>query len=281
MKSLSLKDLPKSYAVKLFELGYEAGNCRDQANLQKVLKGLLNIFPAEAVVCGYGAPEKGVEFHEVWTSPKLANISITRVLNLGWPVGFLQTYLRENMLARDGHSYACLRTNRAKLWLDVYNKQKRPFDPMTKRGIDPKFVEISFDHGVSLALRKTHIDHRRQVSDFSLLFRRRGEAHRFGRLFEGVVPYLHDTMLRVCEPAQATAAQAGPITLSRREREVLKWLIEGKSNWEIGQILHIVERTVKFHIQNLMRKLEATNRFHLVANACQKQLNGHSEEASP
>ncbi|MBA3652161.1 MAG: helix-turn-helix transcriptional regulator [Chthoniobacterales bacterium] len=35
--------------------------------------------------------------------------------------------------------------------------------------------------------------------------------------------------------------------MTPREREVLHWLAEGKSNWETAQILECTEETVKMH----------------------------------
>ncbi|MGO9499757.1 MAG: helix-turn-helix domain-containing protein [Solirubrobacteraceae bacterium] len=55
--------------------------------------------------------------------------------------------------------------------------------------------------------------------------------------------------------------------ISSREKEVLGWLKQGKSSWEISVILNISERTVNFHIYNIMQKLEAVNRPHAVAVA--------------
>jgi len=55
--------------------------------------------------------------------------------------------------------------------------------------------------------------------------------------------------------------------LSRREHEVLRWMAEGKNTWEISRILHISERTVYFHVQNILEKLEATCRSHAVSIA--------------
>ena len=56
-------------------------------------------------------------------------------------------------------------------------------------------------------------------------------------------------------------------TLSAREQEVLKWISEGKSSWEIAMILVISERTVKFHTAAILNKLGAANRTHAVAIA--------------
>jgi LuxR family transcriptional regulator, quorum-sensing system regulator CviR len=55
------------------------------------------------------------------------------------------------------------------------------------------------------------------------------------------------------------------LLISVREKEVLNWVKFGKSTWDISMILKISERTVKFHIDNSMRKLNAMNRTHAVA----------------
>jgi DNA-binding NarL/FixJ family response regulator len=78
------------------------------------------------------------------------------------------------------------------------------------------------------------------------------------------------------ESGKATAAepiaQLQKIELSERQRQVLKGLIEGKSNKEIAQALDIAEGTVKIHLAALFRLLGAANRAHAVALG--KQLIG-------
>ncbi|WP_247404934.1 MULTISPECIES: helix-turn-helix transcriptional regulator [unclassified Bradyrhizobium] len=46
------------------------------------------------------------------------------------------------------------------------------------------------------------------------------------------------------------------VALSKREKDCLRWVEEGKSSWEIGVILRVSENTVNFHLKNAMRKLE-------------------------
>jgi LuxR family quorum sensing-dependent transcriptional regulator len=55
--------------------------------------------------------------------------------------------------------------------------------------------------------------------------------------------------------------------LTVREREVLTWVAQGKSAWEIGEILNIAKRTVDEHVQTAGRKLGASNRTQAVALA--------------
>jgi DNA-binding CsgD family transcriptional regulator len=233
-----------------------------------MLEQLLNIFPAEAVVCGYGTLGRDVNIGRLWNSTELAGIDVKHVESLNWSQSFLQTYFQENILARDGQSYECIRTQRPQLWADIYKRDGGVFNPWTKRGLDPKFVEIAQDHRMNFVLRKTHVNRDRVISDFSLQFSRRKAADQFSRLWDGVVPFLHNALLSAHQAANGNGNKAP--ALSSRQQEVLKWLIEGKSNWEIGHILGISERTAKFHVHVLMQKFAAGNRSQLVANACQQ-----------
>ncbi len=53
--------------------------------------------------------------------------------------------------------------------------------------------------------------------------------------------------------------------LSEREREVLKLVVEGKSNKDIGEALVIAESTVKRHLHNILHKLHVKNRAEAAA----------------
>jgi LuxR family transcriptional regulator, quorum-sensing system regulator SolR len=57
------------------------------------------------------------------------------------------------------------------------------------------------------------------------------------------------------------------VELTPRECEVLCWTGEGKTACEIGQILGISERTVNFHINNVLLKLNAINKVQAVVKA--------------
>lgn len=48
--------------------------------------------------------------------------------------------------------------------------------------------------------------------------------------------------------------------LTRREREILTLVSEGMANAEIARLLWVSEQTVKFHLSNIYRKLNVTNR---------------------
>ena len=55
--------------------------------------------------------------------------------------------------------------------------------------------------------------------------------------------------------------------LSRREKQVLTLLIEGKLSKEISEILHISKHTVDMHRKNMLKKTELTNTGELIGKA--------------
>ena len=60
---------------------------------------------------------------------------------------------------------------------------------------------------------------------------------------------------------------ADQVVFTDRETQVLKMLVEGRSNKEIGAPLGIGERTVKAHVAKLMRKVGVQNRVALTVHA--------------
>ena len=59
--------------------------------------------------------------------------------------------------------------------------------------------------------------------------------------------------------------------LSRREQEVLTGLLENLANKEVADRLHISERTVKFHVSNLLAKFGVRRRADLILLCYQRR----------
>ena len=48
--------------------------------------------------------------------------------------------------------------------------------------------------------------------------------------------------------------------LTQRQAEILHWLKQGKTNWEIGAILGITEKTTGKHLENIYSRLGVDSR---------------------
>ena len=79
-----------------------------------------------------------------------------------------------------------------------------------------------------------------------------------------IASYMHDAIQKMF---RKVSPEPPPIPLTDRETEILKWTVAGKTAWEIGTILKISERTVNFHIQNVMEKFGVHNKTHAAAKA--------------
>ena len=82
--------------------------------------------------------------------------------------------------------------------------------------------------------------------------------------------YLHEAARRVLGLTDPSSAAR----LTNRERECLRWAADGKTSWEIARLLSKSERTVNFHLNNAMAKLNVCNRQHAIAKAVTEGIIG-------
>src|SRR5215207_14896 len=76
-------------------------------------------------------------------------------------------------------------------------------------------------------------------------------------------------------PATSAADEAG---LTDREVTLIRALARGLSNKQIGKELWITEQTVKFHLSNIYRKLDVSNRTGAVRWAHEHGISGEEEK---
>jgi DNA-binding NarL/FixJ family response regulator len=65
---------------------------------------------------------------------------------------------------------------------------------------------------------------------------------------------------QVPPPAEKSEPAGDTRGLTRRELEILRLVAEGHSNAELAKMLWVTEQTVKFHLSNIYRKLDVSNR---------------------
>jgi transcriptional regulator EpsA len=90
-------------------------------------------------------------------------------------------------------------------------------------------------------------------------------------VMEMLMPHVDAVLRRVEWLAMGGGARANGLIqthqedFSEREREVLRWIKQGKTNQEIGQILQISPNTVKNHLKRIFTKLDVTTRAQAVS----------------
>jgi len=102
-------------------------------------------------------------------------------------------------------------------------------------------------------------------------------------VLEALLPYIDCTLRQLDHTASLSQPESvmdlaeenlGP--LSGRELEIMEWVRNGKTNYEIGIILDISAFTVKNHLQRIFKKLDVINRAQAVAKLSTLQVPNES-----
>ncbi len=100
-----------------------------------------------------------------------------------------------------------------------------------------------------------------------------------GPLLRRIEQLARRARLSLLAPRPARRVRGPSTELTQREREVVAFLAEGRTNREIGAALFVSERTASVHVSNLMGKLGARSRFEAAAIATRRGLlPGSSDE---
>ena len=128
-------------------------------------------------------------------------------------------------------------------------------------------------------LRRRLRDQRREIRRISSW----AEA-RSGELSDGAIALSGNRLERQDRRAGAPEllAEDGLAThLTTREIDVLGLMAEGRTNGDIARALFVSEGTVKFHVKNILRKMQASNRADASARYLRLTLNDGSSFARP
>ena len=232
-------------------LGFiEFCRCADnQDEVVPALKQLDDIIPFQAGIVGFLEVSGGSLKKTV------------RTCSLGFSPGFLENYSRQAFAQCDPLVACGLSGSDPFSWEKGISSHTRPATACQVK----KLLELSADYGLKrgLAYASRPMPQSSEASYICLETGREPFSDAHSEALRFALPHLHNLLRRVCRkaPEEITA------TLSARELEVMQWLKDGKTAWEIGSILSISERTVKFHIANSYAKLNVTNRSQAIARA--------------
>lgn len=233
--------------------------------LQGCLQSLL---PHQIALCGaYSRPRHALHFEAFNSVPVAAPLLTELTDNPGGLLAPLQDQW--------------LRARCKPVALDLLQAAESPHAPELLRELRGAGFSELLAHGVSRPQRPNEIE-----TFFVLLGQTPVYSARHRLCLELLMPHMHSTWQRVqgveremreLPPQVARTVSGSQIT--DRERQILRWLREGRSNPQIGETLGISALTVKNHVQKILRKLGAANRAQAVAIAI--NLNLLSSAAQP
>lgn len=202
--------------------------------------------------------------HEGYENAVLARANNRRLLSIPWsefPSGYLDTYKSERWDRIDPVVQRVQSARAPFKWSDThlrggFSKEQSVFFE--------KCRELGVHSGITIPIKGPGAE----IDLISLSFRTfdRSPPAAMTHIYMLSIQY----WLKYCELIDRR--ECGTIPLTAQEVECLRWCKEGKTNWEIGEILRISEKTVEFHLSNGMRKLGASNRITAVIMAIKSGL---------
>jgi DNA-binding CsgD family transcriptional regulator len=236
-------------ANALLEIIDASLRCKNEEDLRQLVRVLRGLVPFEFAMC-------------VLSGISCSSTDPYRIINVSYPLSWLELYISEQFDRIDPVVIEHRLHFDLQYWSDSYKKHEG----------HEEFVSCAEAYGLqtgySYGLRT---ESGNSASLFSFGGRSMKRLPRTCDILRRIVPHLHQALVRIVAP-KGNRRQVSDPGLSSREKEVLKWVTAGKTNWEISQILAISERTVKFHVRNILGKVHAATRVQAVAISVQKGL---------
>ncbi|MGB9107166.1 MAG: autoinducer binding domain-containing protein [Telluria sp.] len=220
----------------------------------KTEAALLELLARAAKELGYEYCALGMRLPLPFSNPRTVMFS-------NYPQAWQQRYQSEQYLRTDPTVAQGMTSTRPMLWSEALFASSRPL------------WEDARAHGLQVGWAQPTHDLKGVAS--LLTFSRSGEP--IGRSeFDANAQKMH-WLAQAAHAALANILAArpdgiGPVRLTEREIEVLRWAADGKTASESAEILAISERTVIFHIDNALRKLGAANKTAGVLKAAMLRL---------
>ena len=233
--------LSKSDNQLLLQLIYESLSCTKFNHLKVLFEKLKNITPFESAVALLA------DFDPI------GNLISDSVINVNYPDEWIKIYKNRKFYTIDPILIELFSSLEFQYWPNAYKKHRAARE----------FISLASDFGLnegySYGLKDIKSPHN---TIFSFAGESVEENKRTEYILLNVIPHFHNAVIRILTNELVKSCK-----VSLREKEVLKWVRQGKSSWDISQILGISERTVNFHSSNAMLKLNAVTRAQAVGNA--------------
>jgi DNA-binding CsgD family transcriptional regulator len=245
---MDYKEYTKRELADILYLIQSSLACRVSADVIRLLKGIKQLLGGDCSVCGIEKWD-GREFPEP-----------PAVINCNFPEEWLRIFIEGEFYNKCPIVLNTMKKPGPRIWVDT----RKSYMAGELRRLS-RVDRFGLRYGISGGM----FDKRTCTGSFFAVTARRNtfDEHHLS-MVEILTTYVHQALERVYRNARLET-----ISLTKREKEVLKWVKDGKTNWEISMILKISERTVKFHIKNFLRKLNAVNKTHAAAIAAELGLD--------
>ncbi|MDH5666622.1 MAG: LuxR C-terminal-related transcriptional regulator [Nitrospira sp.] len=188
------------------------------------------------------------------------------VINASYPDEWLYRYWKNGFADVDPVFKSALHASGTQHWQAIYQHQPLPSEK------EQAFLDAAHQFGLCDGITTGSVDHACGLATFcSFASEHALDGGRLLPLVEYFGYYIHMALLRVT-PHSTPKMDRCINELSSREVTILNWMKNGKTNWEIGKILGVSERTIRFHIESIFTKLEVTSRSQAVATAMEHGL---------
>ncbi|MDH4274837.1 MAG: helix-turn-helix transcriptional regulator [Gammaproteobacteria bacterium] len=211
---------------------------------QNVLSSVVHCLPSQGVIAGLG-------------DRRAVNLKVMRhVVNAIADENNPQHYYLINNIAMNMSLAEQLSVHQTQLLSQAFAVPTQ----IVQQGLLQSRWTVGDETGLTLGWRCEHIG---VMSLFSFVGVEIVKNIGYTQFLGAIVPHLHAALTRCA----ARTRSERRIELTGREREILQWILAGKTTWEISRILTISQRTVTYHVQNAMTKLGASTRSQAIANA--------------
>jgi DNA-binding CsgD family transcriptional regulator len=175
------------------------------------------------------------------------------------PTGYRDTFLDRNVGKKDPVAQHCKAKSVPIIWdQSTYTKSDR--GDMWERQ-----ARFGYKVGISLALHMPEGKHFLiGVDRDQPLPKDPMEVTRMVASLQLFAVHAQEAAMRILAPI---AGESGVPSLTPRELETLRWTMEGKTAWEVANVLGISERTAVLHANNAVHKLGCVNKHQAVLKA--------------
>ncbi len=248
---MSVKILSKKDTLDLLEYIYGTLGCKNEDELKAHVLKFRKLIPFEFSTCARA------NIKIAFTTPK----ATYDIKNISYPEIYLKRYLDRGYHRIDPMAIELATTQKIQYWSDVHKRHFNNHKNIVYQEAEDCGLKEGFTHGIP-DFNKDH------MVAYYFAGKQMNNTPRTRMIIRQVVPFLCEKWSRILDNKKPGIHYR----LTARELEVLKWLKEGKGNYEISRILQISQRTVNYHANNIRQKLNAMNRTHAVVIALENKI---------